>query len=162
MASNTLYRVTNPATGTTYISPFYVIPNNATTVTVELNTFNASNVLTAVSNATVIIRNITSSSNVVSNNGGTAFNVIEGPFSNAAFNGSNVIAVAATIGSSLPAGGYLTIQITAFTGTALAAARVRRSGAWTFAASINVRRSSAWTTAASSDARRSGVWTPPS
>ena len=154
MSSTGIYTVTAPTVGTEYIAPsgFWVIPNNATNVSVEIKSYNSSGVLTSVSSLTAILRNITTSSDASSftfSSGNEALDT-----SNNTVNGSNVFAPAGKVASACD---HFTLQITSYTGRPYSQIRVRRSGAWV-TPTVKVRRSGAWATPNAIYVRRSGAW----
>lgn len=154
MPSTAKYTVSNPTSGTQYNAPsaYWIVPTNGTSISVEVQSFNGSNVLTTVANLTLFIRNITSSVNLASFNGGTANTTNVGPDSDATINGTNVFTVGASVGGTID---HIQMWVTAYTGSAYSGGVGGGSG------NIKVRRSSAWSSPITPQVRRAGAWSSP-
>ena len=157
MPSTAKYQVNSPTSSTRYNAPsaYWIVPNNATNISVEVQSFNASNALTSVANLTVAIRNITGSSDLTTFNGGTASTTTLGPATGAAVNGTNVFTVGASVGGAID---HIQMWITAYTGSVYSKIQVRRTGAWGGGVVPSVRRTGAWVTPTSVNVRRSSAW----
>lgn len=155
MSVGPLITISAPTVGTEYVadSSAWIIPNNATSVSVEIKSYNSSGVLIAISSLTAILRNVTSSSDASSFTASSANEALV--TSSNGVNGSNVFAPAGKVGASCD---HFTLQVTSYTGSVYSKARIRRAGTWVTPPTSKVRRSGAWANAPTK-ARRSGAWT---
>lgn len=116
MTTGPQWRVDNPTASTLYIPPsgYWVIPNNATTITCRVQCYNSSNALTTVSTLSAIVRNITTSTNANTFTGSTAQDVSAN--NTTGVNGTNVFAAAFQFTGTWPSGGYALVWVDSYTG----------------------------------------------
>lgn len=154
MASTATQTIFSPVSGTEYVasSGLWVIPDNATNVTVQVSTFNSGNSPITVTQLKAIIRNVTSSSDA---NTQTGNNVNSAQRTSAiASNGSNIVTVAVIVTGICD---HVVVQVTSYTGRVYSQIQTRRSSAWNTGLQTKVRRSGSWNSVATY-VRRSGTW----
>lgn len=164
MSATNQWRVDSPALNTEYAMPngFWVIPNNATSVTVQWNAFKAD----GTGAATVTVTLATVDEPAGTDKSTQSFAGVNGAthISSLGNNGTQVRSCSFKI-TAAPSGlpDHCLISMSAYTGSAYTLLKVRRGAAWSGVSGdkILVRRGGAWVQVNQVLARRTGAWASP-
>jgi hypothetical protein len=156
MAATNKWRINNPVASTRYNAPngFFVIPNNASSTTLNFQS------AAAVNNATLFSHNQTANTDPFSLNLGSGIssgNIV----TSTGHNGTDVFTVGFSFTGAAPA--WIDLWFSVYTGTAYPLLKVRRTAAWVNldGSKILIRRSGAWVQVNQLLVRRTGAWKSP-